>query len=99
MANYDTKIEQDPFRALAGIILFGVPSQGMAIGSLVSMVGDGPNRELLESLGPNSYGLRYMSRTFLRILDSQDSFYIVNFFETRLSPTAVRDVRVYGSYR
>ncbi|KAL0256742.1 hypothetical protein SLS55_009139 [Diplodia seriata] len=91
MAKSHMQVDQASFRAIAGIMFFGVPNQGMAIKSLVPMVGDGPNRALVESLGPNSHVLRTQSQAFLEILDSAVAFHVVNFYETKMSRTAVQD--------
>ncbi|KAL1613491.1 hypothetical protein SLS54_010556 [Diplodia seriata] len=91
MAKSHMQVDQASFRAIAGIMFFGAPNQGMAIKSLVPMVGDGPNRALLESLGPNSHVLRTQSQAFLEILNSDVAFHVVNFYETKMSPTAVLD--------
>lgn len=55
------------------------------------MVGDGPNRFLLESIGTNnSQVLSIQQREFSDALGGQGETEIVSFYETRLSPTALR---------
>ncbi|KAK7714593.1 hypothetical protein SLS57_007069 [Botryosphaeria dothidea] len=51
------------------------------------MVGDQPNRALLDSLGPNSAILRKQSEDLCTVVNSAP-FEIVNFYETQMSPTA-----------
>jgi len=75
---------------IAGCLFFGVPNDGMDIGSLIPMVNNQPNRFLLESLATmNSQILGLQKRNFSRMLSRSD-FEIFCFFETRLSPTAVK---------
>ncbi|KAI9150446.1 WD40 repeat-like protein [Paramyrothecium foliicola] len=81
---------------VAGLLLFGVPNDGMSIGSLISMVTDQPNRQLVDSLNNiNSHALRTPNRDFLQI---QDEFApkIFCFYETKKSPTAAL---VAGNYK
>ncbi|KAL1622376.1 hypothetical protein SLS54_004940 [Diplodia seriata] len=73
--------------AVLGILLFGVPNQGMDVKSLVPMVGDQPNRYLVESLGQSSEILRHQERTFQKVFDFKESM-VFSFFETVKSPTA-----------
>lgn len=87
--------DREFLRNLAGILLFGVPSQGMAIKSLQPMVGDGPNRQLLESLSVDSAFLQNQSEMFLKTLTLPFvNFDIVSFYETKMSQTAKQDVSV-----
>jgi hypothetical protein len=81
--------DQDNLKATYGALFFGVPNQGMDISSLIPMVGDQPNRYLLESLGPESDVLQEQRATFPKVFDFRDSE-IVSFFETKLSPTALQ---------
>ena len=61
----------------------------MDIHSLIPMVGDGPNRFLLESLGRiNSQILSIQQREFPEELGDKGESEIICFYETRLSPTA-----------
>ncbi|KAK0715592.1 hypothetical protein B0H67DRAFT_581059 [Lasiosphaeris hirsuta] len=63
----------------------------MDIGPLIPMVNNQPNRSLLESLATmNSQIPGPQKRNFSRMLSRSD-FEIFCFFETRLSPTAVKD--------
>ncbi|TFB01142.1 Ankyrin repeat domain-containing protein 50 [Trichoderma ghanense] len=79
-------------RAVCGIAFFGVPHDGMDIGSLIPMAGDGPNRFLLESLGSySSQVLSTQQRDFTQALGGQGETEIISFYETRMSPTAVKD--------
>jgi protein SERAC1 len=81
--------DQDNLKATYGALFFGVPNQGMDISSLIPMVGDQPNRYLLESLGPESDVLQEQRATFPEVFDFRDSE-IISFFETKLSPTALQ---------
>ncbi|KAH0531346.1 hypothetical protein TsFJ059_000191 [Trichoderma semiorbis] len=92
---YKSKDEEDQklLRAVYGITFFGVPHDGMDIGSLIPMVGNGPNRFLLESIGLfSSQTLSTQHREFLETRGTRDSK-IICFYETRMSPTAAKDER------
>lgn len=55
------------------------------------MVGDGPNRFLLESLGAiNSQILSTQRREFHNALGGEGESEVVCFYETRKSPTAIK---------
>ena len=76
-----------------GIAFFGVPHDGMDIGSLIPMVADGPNRFLVESIGHiNSQILSMQRRDFHIAMGEKGESEIICFFETKMSPTA-RKVR------
>ncbi|KAL7803977.1 hypothetical protein V8C43DRAFT_320587 [Trichoderma afarasin] len=84
------KEDQKLLRAVYGIAFFGVPHDGMDISSLIPMVENGPNRFLLESIGLfSSQILSVQHREFLETLGAQESK-IICFYETRMSPTAVK---------
>ncbi|KAJ4865462.1 ankyrin repeats (3 copies) domain-containing protein [Trichoderma breve] len=92
---YKSKDEEDQklLRAVYGIAFFGVPHDGMDISSLIPMVENGPNRFLLESIGCfSSQILSTQHREFLEALGTQESK-IICFYETRMSPTAIKDER------
>ncbi|KAL6835807.1 ankyrin repeat-containing domain protein [Trichoderma sp. SZMC 28015] len=92
---YKSKDEEDQklLRAVYGIAFFGVPHDGMDISSLIPMVENGPNRFLLESIGLfSSQILSTQHREFLEALGTRESK-IICFYETRMSPTAIRDER------
>ncbi|KAL5610516.1 hypothetical protein FOBRF1_006633 [Fusarium oxysporum] len=79
-------------RAVYGILFFGVPHDGMDIGSLIPMVGDGTNRFLIESIGHiNSQILNIQQREFHAALGEEGDSEIVCFYETEKSPTARKD--------
>ncbi|KAJ4856987.1 hypothetical protein T069G_07884 [Trichoderma breve] len=85
-------VDQRLRSAIYGIAFFGVPHDGMDIRSLIPMAGDGPNRFLLESIGfNNSQILNIQQREFSDALGVNHEFEIISFYETRLSPTALRD--------
>ena len=82
--------ELDQIKRIFGALFFGVPNNGMDIGSLIPMVNDQPNRLLLESLSTiNSQVLRLQERSFATFLD-RTALDIFCFYETRLSPTAAK---------
>lgn len=92
MAKSFLEEDRNTHQMISGILFFGVPSQGMNIQSLIPMVGDQPNRALLDSLGPNSAILRKQSEDLCTVVNSAP-FEIVNFYETQMSPTARLSVR------
>ena len=86
MADGDAR-DQTNSLATRGILLFGVPSQGMDISSLRTMVRGQANEFFLLSLRPGSDVLRNQLRDF-RTKFPYKSCKIVSFYETELSPTA-----------
>ncbi|KAL6690585.1 hypothetical protein J3F84DRAFT_398280 [Trichoderma pleuroticola] len=92
---HKSKDEEDQklLRAVYGIAFFGVPHDGMDISSLIPMVENGPNRFLLESIGLfSSQILSTQHREFLETMGARESK-IICFYETRMSPTAIKDER------
>ncbi|KAF2193038.1 hypothetical protein K469DRAFT_551882 [Zopfia rhizophila CBS 207.26] len=84
--------DQKIVRAVYGIVFFGVPHDGMDISSLIPMVGDGPNRFLIESIGRvNSQILSIQQREFHTALGDEGDTEIFCFYETAESPTAKQD--------
>lgn len=76
-------------RAVYGIVFFGVPHDGMDTTSIIPMVGDGPNRFLVESIGRiNGQILSIQRREFHDALGEEGNSEIVCFYETKESPTA-----------
>ncbi|KAF4987186.1 hypothetical protein FGRMN_10502 [Fusarium graminum] len=76
-------------RAVYGIMFFGVPHDGMDISSLIPMVGERPNRFLIESISHvNSQILTMQQRAFHTALGEEGDSEIVCFYETEKSPTA-----------
>jgi hypothetical protein len=72
-----------------GVVFFGVPHNGMDIESLISIVGNGPNRFLLESIGYHgSQILSIYQREFPKTLGGQGESKVICFYETLKSPTA-----------
>ncbi|KAK4444370.1 P-loop containing nucleoside triphosphate hydrolase protein, partial [Podospora aff. communis PSN243] len=81
--------DQRLIQAIYGIVFFGVPHDGMDTSSLIPMVGDGPNRFLIESI--NRIGSQILSiqqREFHAALGEKSHSEIVCFYETLESPTA-----------
>ena len=83
----DDQNDSTNLKATYSVLLFGVPSHGMNIESLIPMVGDQPNRQLLESLDRVSEVLQAQNIDFPRVFKFEDSE-LITFFETRQSPTA-----------
>ena len=78
-------------KAVYGIVFFGVPHDGMDISSLIPMVGDGPNRPLVESLSRiNSQILSIQQQEFHTALGGEGESEVVCFYETVESPTAAQ---------
>ncbi|KAK0627856.1 hypothetical protein B0T14DRAFT_423330, partial [Immersiella caudata] len=79
-------------RAVYGVAFFGVPHDGMDIESLIPMVGNGPNRSLLECVGDTSSPiLNIQRRDFNKTLGSEGESEVICFYETLKSPTAKKD--------
>ncbi|RKL27770.1 hypothetical protein BFJ72_g12898 [Fusarium proliferatum] len=78
-------------RAVYGIVFFGVPHDGMDISSLIPMVGDGPNRFLVESISHINSQLSTQQQEFHKSLGNKGDMEIVCFYETLESPTAKKD--------
>lgn len=93
----DSDQDRLTFAAIRGIVLFGVPNQGMDIQSLVPMVGDQPNRGLLQNLEHNSPMLRIQAKEFSTALGDLRCN-VLNFYETQESPTAWQDVSFLQSH-
>ena len=74
------------FEAVRGFLFFGVPHDGMNIESLRAIVGDGPNRPLLESFG-NTVDFGERSRVFEEAIKRKSQLDIFCLYETVESPT------------
>lgn len=72
-----------------GALFFGTPNQGMNIDSLVAMVGDQPNRYLLETLGKGSEVLQNLGNSFNEAFTFKDSE-VISFYETKESEGALK---------
>src|SRR5204862_5679709 len=81
------EVDRANFKSTYGALFFGVPDRGMDIESLVPIVGDQPNRYLIDSLGKNSEFLRAQTIDFPKAFSFQDS-QIISFYETLESPMA-----------
>lgn len=79
------------FLSTYGALFFGVPSQGMDVGALASMVRKMPARYTLNLLDKQlGYGLREKLHTeFCKKFDYRDSK-IVQFYELEKSPTVTQ---------
>ncbi|RYP69598.1 hypothetical protein DL770_008204 [Monosporascus sp. CRB-9-2] len=92
LAKSEDEDDKKLVQAVYGIVFFGVPHDGMDISSLIPMVGDGPNRFLIESISQiNSQILPIQRREFHTALGDKGSSEIVCFYETMKSPTAQKD--------
>ncbi|KAF7136892.1 hypothetical protein CNMCM5793_006507 [Aspergillus hiratsukae] len=76
-------------QSTCGFLFFGVPHQGMAIESLDPLVRDQANQGLLESLGKNSALLMRLEQDFGNTFSGRH-IPINSFYETEMSPTAVK---------
>lgn len=86
--------DQELIRAIYGVVFFGTPHDGMDISSLIPMVGDGPNRFLVESISRiNSQILSIQQRDFHHALGKKGDSEVFCFYETLESPTAQQDKR------
>ncbi|KAL1649447.1 hypothetical protein SLS58_001502 [Diplodia intermedia] len=84
-----TKIEDQEFlENVIAFMFFGVPHQGMATEHLFPMVGEQPNRSLVQSLGKHSAILQRYEEEFSLAFDSKNPAEILSFYETDMSPTA-----------
>ncbi|RYP57748.1 hypothetical protein DL769_009308 [Monosporascus sp. CRB-8-3] len=92
LAKSEDEDDKKLVQAVYGIVFFGVPHDGMDINSLVPMVGDGPNRFLIESISQiNSQILPIQRRDFHTALGNKGRSEIACFYETMKSPTAQKD--------
>lgn len=95
MAESSSKIQNAAYRSLRGILLFGVPSQGIDIESLIPMIPTSGLRSLLFSLDKtNSPTLRELGESFPKTIRALQDFVAFNFYETRESPTAIEIVSI-----
>lgn len=86
MKNSTYANENENFQSTYAVLFFGVPNQGMDIGSLIQMAGE-QNLPLLMNLGKESELLRVLHRDFLLSFDYRSSK-IISYYETKVSPTA-----------
>ena len=88
--------ERDLLGLFVGCLFFGVPNDGMNVSSFQSIVGDQPNRPLVDSLHPENFSsLREQRVAFSELLHQRRSeehsqFDLFCFYETKRSPTAAR---------
>ena len=81
--------DKNQVQSIVGLIFFGVPHRGMDIESLRAMVGNQPNRYILESIGQYSDLLVEQDVSFGLDFHYKDSP-IFSFFETKTSPIALK---------
>lgn len=84
-----TDLDKEILDQTNGFLFFGVPNLGMSIGSLVPMVGEKPNRALIETLGNNSALLRDHMAGFPSVFGFNKPE-VVAFYETQLSRTTCK---------
>lgn len=83
--------DRQNFSAIRGIFFFGVPNQGMDITSLIPMVANQANRGFLHTLESNSPILRIQAQQYSDVITNLRCD-VVNFYETKRSPTAQKSV-------
>ncbi|KAK7409433.1 hypothetical protein QQX98_008394 [Neonectria punicea] len=89
LSKSESKDDKVLLGAVYGVVFFGVPHDGMDINSLIPMVGDQPNRFLVESIGHvNSQILSTQRREFHPVLGEKGESEVFCFYETLQSPTA-----------
>ena len=81
--------DKKQMQSIMGLVFFGVPNRGMDIASLRAMVGDQPNRYILESIGHCSDLLLEQDLRFGLDFHYRDSP-IISFYENKISPTALK---------
>ncbi|KAK5988990.1 hypothetical protein PT974_10488 [Cladobotryum mycophilum] len=92
LSRSDFEEDKKLIRAIYGVVFFRTPHNGMDIESLIPMVGDGPNRSLIESLDHiNSHILSIQQRDFHKALGIEGESEVFCFYETLKSPTAKKD--------
>ncbi|KAK2038455.1 hypothetical protein LZ31DRAFT_570100 [Colletotrichum somersetense] len=92
LANSEADYHRKQIQTVYGVVFFEVPHDGMNIESLMSMVGNGRNRELVGSLDhTNSQILSIQQRDFHKSLGPKGQKEVFCFYETQDSPTAKKD--------
>jgi hypothetical protein len=76
-------------KATYGVLFFSCPNKGMNIESLIPMCDRQPNLPFLHTLGQDSALLRQLCRDWPDAFPYSDSR-IIAFYETQLSPTAIK---------
>ncbi|KAI5777283.1 hypothetical protein EDC01DRAFT_624203 [Geopyxis carbonaria] len=74
------------FHCSYGLIFFGVPSRGMKVDHLSTMVEGQPNADLVRFLSPDSAFLIKLCDDFFKKFDFKDSV-VVSIYETKMSKT------------
>lgn len=93
MAESAEERDQATFKLLRAILLFGVPSHGLDITSFGSIFSDTETHTLIASLDKtNSDTLRDLSARFSNKMKEAREVIMFHFYETRESPTAMRQV-------
>ncbi|KAH7012721.1 uncharacterized protein B0I36DRAFT_256250 [Microdochium trichocladiopsis] len=92
LSRSESRDDQLLLGAVYGVVFFGVPHDGVDISSLIPMVGDQPNRFLVESIGHiNSQILSTQRREFHAALGGKGDSEVFCFYETLQSLTAQQD--------
>ena len=89
MLSRGDETDKRQMQSIMGLIFFGVPNRGMDIESLRAIIGDQPNRYILESIGQCSDLLQDQDLRFGSDFHYKDSP-IFSFYETKTSPTALK---------
>ncbi|UKZ79213.1 hypothetical protein TrVFT333_006963 [Trichoderma virens FT-333] len=89
LAKSENEEDKRLLQTVHGVAFFGVPHDGMDTSSLIPMVGNRPNRLLIESIDRiNSQILSIQQREFHHALGAKGDAEVFCFYETKLSPTA-----------
>lgn len=95
-----THVQYDEVLAsITAVLFFGVPNHGMQIESLLSMVHNQPNEDLIRTLRHDSDLLIQQSERFLKNFQGKrrgidfNRIELFSFYETQTSPTA-QEVRI-----
>lgn len=93
MAESTDERDQATFKSLRAILSFGVPSHGLDITSFGPIFSHTEERTLIYHLDKtNSDTLRDLSVRFHNKMKETRNVFMFHFYETRESPTAVRQV-------
>ena len=94
MRKSQNEVDQETILSIYGALFFGVPTQGMDVEAIASMVQDLPARYISTVLD-QQHGFRLRQRQhedFCQAFDYKDSR-IVQFFELEKSPTVIQDLK------
>lgn len=93
MAESTEERDQTTFKSLRAILSFGVPSHGLDITFFGPIFSNTEERTLISSLDrTNPDTLRDLSARFHNKMKEARNVFLFHFYETRESPTAIRQV-------